>query len=184
MKVNLYINIVHWVISCTCFRLNGRDILLSHAFQVKLKLRTFIAQVVVMQTLLTDDSVTPSTFRLETFFKDHLKLAIPLRKTILACKIRHLAIKSFKIFKYLILHFHSLGQWIKVTSQAVEQKFWFTTQELQVKDGPEWFLGNQLLSSKKRCSLHQSSRAFVKAPAAAKPLENFLKQNYIFGKSL
>ena len=129
MKVNLYINIVQWVICCTCFRLNGRDIVM---LSTKLKLRTFIAQVVVMQTLLTDDSVTPSTFRLETFFKDHLKLAIPLRKTILACKIRHLAIKSFKIFKYLILHFHSLGQWIKVTSQAVEQKFWFTTQELRV----------------------------------------------------
>ena len=30
----------------------------------------------------------------------------------------------------------------------------------------------------------ESSRAFVKAPAATKPLENFLKQNYIFGKSL
>ena len=89
----------------------------------KLKLRTFIAQVVVMQTLLTDDSVTPSTFRLETFFKYNLKLAIPLKKTILACNIRHLAIKSIELFKSTILHLHSLGQWIKVTSQAVEQKF-------------------------------------------------------------
>ena len=31
MKVNLHINIVQWVICCTCLRLIGRDIVLSHA---------------------------------------------------------------------------------------------------------------------------------------------------------
>ena len=71
MKVNLYINIVQWVICCTCFRLNGRDIVM---LSTKLKLRTFIAQVVVMQTLLTDDSVTPSTFRLEFFFEETFQI--------------------------------------------------------------------------------------------------------------